>query len=170
MKKCPTCKSISPDEETTCGVCGESLEHVAPMTETLDQSILEDKLEESAAERQFVREERKVDAVKLSVGLSVGLGVLASGIILITYGGLALGVIFLPIGLWIIVSVSLGGLGPSAWHRLFDYRVVRIPWSWIHSEESEEEDKREKNEKAENIEARNESDKSRREREESGFD
>jgi len=115
-----------------CGVCGESLEHVAPMTETLDQSILEDKMEESAQERHFAQEQRKLAAIKLLVGLSVGLTVLLSGIIMITFGGfgslglLATGFLFLPLGLWITASVALGGLGPTGAYRVRSYRYL---WS-----------------------------------------
>jgi len=146
------------------------------MIETLDQSIEEDMAEESAGERQFSRRARKADAVKLLVGLSIGLAVLAPGIILISYEGfgsweyLTLGFLFLPIGLWILASVAMGGLGPSAWYRLWDYRVFRIWWNWIGSKESEEENKREENERAENIESQSEDDMSKKEREKSGFD
>jgi len=176
LKKCPACKSISPDEETTCGVCGASLEHVSPMVETLDQSALEDMAEGKAAERQFARKARKVDNVKLSVGLSVGLAVFLSGIVLIANAGFgslswfATGFLFLPLGLWVLASVALGGLGPSAWYRLWKYRLFWFWWNWISSEESLEYDEIERSETAENIEARNESDKSRRERRESGYD
>jgi hypothetical protein len=176
LKKCPGCRSISPDDERTCGVCGEDLERVAPMTETLDQSIEEDMAEESAGERRFSRKARKANTVKLFVGLLIGLAVLAPGIILISYDGfgsweyLALGFLCLPAGLLILASVALGGLGPSAWYRLWDYRVFRIWWTWIGSEESEEERKKEANQKAENTEARNEDDTSKRDREKSTFD
>ena len=176
MKKCPACKSISPDEEITCGVCGENLEHVSAMVETLDQSIREDQAKELADELQFARKARKVDNVRLSVGLSVGFTVLLSGTILIFsngFGSLALlawGFLFLPMGLWIVASVALGGLGPSAWYRLWQYRIFLFWWTWITTEESEEYDEIEESEKAENIEARNASDKSRRERRESGGD
>jgi hypothetical protein len=146
------------------------------MTETLEQSNLEDRLADSAAERRFGRSEWQVDAVKLSIGLSAGIAVLFSGMILITYEGFGsadlfvLGFLFLPTSLWIVASVTMSGLGPSAWYRLWNYRVFRIWWNWIGTKESVEEDKREKNEKAENIEARGEDDRSRREREETGFD
>jgi len=80
LKKCPACKSTSPDEEITCGVCGENLERVSPMIETLEQSIQEDRAKEFAEELQFARKARKVGKVRLSVGLSVGLAILLSGI------------------------------------------------------------------------------------------
>jgi hypothetical protein len=146
------------------------------MTETLEQSSFEDRLADSAAQQEFARSEWRVDTAKLSMGISVGLVFLFSGMILITYEGfgsfgwLVSGFLFLPLGLWIVSSVAMRGLGPSAWYRLWDYRVFRIWWNWIGTKESVEEDKIEENEKAENIEARGEDDKSRREREETGFD
>ena len=147
------------------------------MVETLDESALEDMAEEKAGERRFARKAREVSAVKLAAGLSIGLTVLGSGLGLIAYEGfgswrwLALGFLFLPLGLWIVASVALGGLGPSAWYRLWwRYRFFRFWWNWISSEESLEHDKIEENETTENIEARNESDKSRRERRESEYD
>lgn len=146
------------------------------MLETLDQSALEDMAEEKAVERQFARKERKVDVVKMTAGLSVGLAFLASGAILVIYNGFgsvfvaAYGLLFFPIGLWIFASVALGGLGPSAWYRLWDYRVFRIWWNWIGSKESVEERRKEASEKAEKVEARAESDESKSERERSDFD
>lgn len=142
------------------------------MTETLDQSILEDKLEESAEERHFAREERKVDAAKLSLGLSVGLGVLASGIVLITYGGfgslrwLAAGFLFLPLGLWITMSVGFGGLGPSGAYRLRSYRNLRFWWGWIRTRDQEEEGSK----KAEPVEASEEDDETKEQRRKNDFD
>jgi|SRR5437660_2319004 len=176
MKKCPACRSIGPDNETKCGVCGGSLQNVAPMTETLEQSNLEDRLADSAEEREFARNEAEVDLVKFSVGLSVGLVFLFSGMILIIYEGfgslgwLVSGFLFLPLGLWVVASVALRGLGPSAWHRLWIFRVFLLRWNLIGSQGAEDEDRREENEKAENAEARVEDDKSRRERERTGFD
>jgi len=147
------------------------------MVETLDQSALEDMAEEKAGERRFARKAREVSALKLAAGLSMGLAVLGSGLILIAYEGfsswvwLSWGFLFLPWGLWIVASVALGGLGPSAWYRLWwRYRFFWFWWNWISSEESEEYDEIERSEKAENIEARKESDKVRRERRESGYD
>ena len=161
----------------TCGVCGTSLVRVSTMGETLDQSALEDMAEEKAGERQFALKAREVSAVKLAAGLSIGLAVLGSGLSLIAYEGfgswvwLSWGFLFLPFGLWILATVALGGLGPSAWYRLWwRYRFFRFWWNWIGSEEYVEHDKIEENETAESIEARNESDKFRRERRESEYD
>jgi len=50
------------------------------MIETLEQSIQEDRAKEFAEELQFARKARKVGKVRLSVGLSVGLAILLSGI------------------------------------------------------------------------------------------
>jgi len=123
------------------------------MGETLEESIQEDKVEELAVERQFARKARKVDLFRLSLGLGLGLAVLISGMVLVTYEGLGsweyltLGFLFFPIGLWILASVALGGLGPGRSYRFFGW------WDWMSSEEAEEYEKQE-NEKAKNIEER----------------
>jgi hypothetical protein len=146
------------------------------MTETLEQSNLEDRLADSAEEREFAQNAGEVDLVKFSVGLSVGLAFFFSGMILIIYEGfgslgwLVSGFLFLPLGLWVVASVALSGLGPSGWYRLWIFRVFLLRWNLIGPQGVEDEDRREENEKAENIEARVEDDKSRRERERTGFD
>jgi len=117
-----------------------------------------------------------VEFVKFSVGLSVGLAFFFSGMILISYEGfgslgwLVSGFLFLPLGLWVVASVALRGLGPSAWYRLWIFRVFLLRWNLIGSQGAEDEDRREENEKAENAEARVEDDKSRRERKRTRFD
>ena len=88
------------------------------MQESLDESIHEDQAHESTVERQLLQKERKADAARLSVGLSVGLAVLLLGIFLIMFGGfgslglLATGFLFLPLGLWITVQLLLEGWDP----------------------------------------------------------
>ena len=171
MKKCPVCKSISRDEDTTYGVCGASLEHVYPMVETLDQSALEDMAEGKAAERQFAQKARELNATKVAVGLATGLAVLVSGLVLITYNGFgswrwsAVGFLFLPLGLWITASVALGGLGPSGSYRLRSYRYLWFWWGWIGSRDKEEEG----SERAESVGATEENDRTEEERRKGGF-
>jgi hypothetical protein len=141
------------------------------MVETLDQSALEDMAEGKAAERQFAQKARRVSATKVAAGLSTGLAVLASGLILIIYEGFgswrwsAVGFLFLPLGLWITASVALGGLGPSGAYRLRSYRYLWFWFGWIGSRDKEEEG----SEKAESVEAGGESDKTEESRK-SGFD
>jgi hypothetical protein len=126
-------------------------------------------VQESAVDRKLLQKVRRADTVKLSVGLSVGLAVLLSGIILVTSGGfgslglLATGLLFLPLGLWISASVALGGLGPS--YRFLSYRYLWF-WGWIGSRDKEEEG----SEKAESLEASEENDKTEEERRKSSFD
>lgn len=143
------------------------------MTETLDQSTIEDKMEESTWEEKFARKKWKVNVFKLFAGLSVGLVILGSGIILVNYNGLQWGLsgliwgfLFLPLGLWITASVILGGLGPSGYYKLWlspRYRTFFQWWYWRGSpEEPEESEQMDESEKAA-YRQRQEEDKTRRE-------
>jgi len=99
LKKCPGCRSISSDEKTTCGVCGESLVGVSPMHETLEQSIREDEARKSLEDKQRMDIMARVDALRLAVGLAVGLVVLGFGIFLVNFDEIIWGFLLLPIGI-----------------------------------------------------------------------
>src|SRR5712692_2592201 len=90
------------------------------MNESLDQIIREETTRNSIESGRLSRKVGRIGRTRLLRGISFGLVLLLSGTVLITSEGFGflvlavLGFIFLPWGLWIIVSSILGGLGPDA--------------------------------------------------------
>ena len=114
------------------------------MRETIDQSILEDQAHKVSEDRRISRlvsQQGRMGRTRLLVGLSFGLVLLLSGIVLIKIGRFDdagqvdiwhgnvwlnaiasmdgfLGLVLLPIGVWSLVSVIMGGLGEDAMNRV----------------------------------------------------
>ncbi|HEV2120693.1 MAG TPA: zinc ribbon domain-containing protein [Candidatus Bathyarchaeia archaeon] len=111
MKKCPGCGSIGPDEESTCGVCGENLSTVSPMTESVEQVELEDEFKRRVAERQLTRQMRKKGVVKVLGGTAAGLAILIPGLVFFSPWSMLL----IPTGLTVTVTAIFGNLGRRSW-------------------------------------------------------
>lgn len=124
MKKCPSCGSISPDDETECGVCGRDLWSVLPMTQTLEQAEIEDESKRRLEERSEARQVRKKATLKMLVGATVGFAILISGVVLVIFGSLW-GVLLLPMGLFVLASATLGGLGTGVPRTWRERRVIK---------------------------------------------
>ncbi|TMI31232.1 hypothetical protein E6H29_05460 [Candidatus Bathyarchaeota archaeon] len=69
------------------------------MHETLEQSILEDEARKSLEDKQRMDIMARVDALRLAVGLAVGLVVLGFGIFLVNFDEIIWGFLLLPIGI-----------------------------------------------------------------------
>jgi uncharacterized membrane protein YvbJ len=72
MKKCPSCGSIAPDGDSSCGVCGTDLTKVSPMSETIEQSEIESESKRRVEDRLLTREELKREALKFAAGIIAG--------------------------------------------------------------------------------------------------
>ncbi|TMI27809.1 hypothetical protein E6H36_02130 [Candidatus Bathyarchaeota archaeon] len=69
------------------------------MHETLEQSIREDEARKSLEDKQRMDIMARVDALRLAVGLAVGLVVLGFGIFLVNFDEIIWGFLLLPIGI-----------------------------------------------------------------------
>ncbi len=112
MKRCPACKSLSPDDEMTCGMCGASIGDVPfeSMEEIERDEIADHKQEELAEHKEL--EKAKIRLVfRTAIGIVIGVGVTVSGIALILYEN-PLAIFVLLVGCAIIGAAF--GLGPRA--------------------------------------------------------
>ncbi len=104
MKRCPKCKSVSPDSEATCGVCGGSLADVPyESNQEVERDQMADVREEERKERTIVRRIEKRRIVLTISAFIVGSGCLAGGIVL-------LGQFHNPYGL-LVTLIGIGILG-----------------------------------------------------------
>ena len=76
MKKCPGCGSFSSDEETACGVCGANLSDTSPIEDTMEAIDLKDQAVRQSQDRKEAKAQLHRIAVRATIGLTVGLGVL----------------------------------------------------------------------------------------------
>jgi len=107
LKKCPGCGSIGSDEESTCGVCGEDLSNVSPMTQTIDQSELEEESKSRVEERLLIRQMQKKGVLKALSGTVAGFAILIPGLVFFSLWGILL----ILTGLIVIVTAIFGPLG-----------------------------------------------------------
>lgn len=122
LKRCPTCGSVSPDDEIVCGVCGCSLADVGyEAMDEIDQDDIADKKRVEALEQEKFRVAKRREFRIRVVILVTGVGLMIGGLWLATVPRVEMGLALLVIGM-IIVGGSIDPrpglfLGPSMRRR-----------------------------------------------------
>lgn len=140
MKKCPSCGSIAPDGDPSCGVCGTDLTGVFPMTQTIEQSEIEDETKRRTEDKLLTRQELKREALKFAAGVIVGSVILVLSLVFLSSWGLFL----IPFGCVVLGVVIFGGLGRDGLGRAWVSRYTRSAREVMDEESDEERARRER--------------------------